>query len=120
MNKKYLLLTFLLGMVMLAIADREITGLQASRFLTRVSSEEVFETLTAQISIGMSRKQVEEILAGYRSAEVTPRDDGYLVSYGYWFGFLPPWGLYRLKFWGEIEVRYSPQGKVTKASYWYN
>ena len=109
-----------LGFILLFVADRTVTGLQADRFLQRVGSERPFEELTSKVKVGMDLQDVEALLTGFRDKRASSNGETYTVSYEYWFGFLPPKGLYRLKIWGGIIVTYSKQDKVTDVSYWYN
>lgn len=117
--KKSLILTVLI-LLTTFFADQVVSDFQARVLEERAGGEAVFELLSAKISKGMQPRDVETTLEGFRSKRVNAKLDGYTVSYGYWVGFIPPRLTFGLKYWGEIVVRFSSEGKVVNATYWYN
>lgn len=108
--------------LVLIVADHIVGRIQVRRFLSmqRIGNGLVFEILSKRISAGMTEREVQGVLRGFREMEKTSVDGSYVVSYGYWFGFLPPMSKSGLKYWGEVEVEYTLAGYVIESSYWYN
>lgn len=108
-------------LALLFIADWTVASIQSKSFDNRVGGSDILERLDSKVVKGATREEAERVLAGFREVKVTNNDEGYQVSYGYWFGFLPPIrGRSGLKFVGEVVIVYSTDDRVVRSSYWYN
>jgi hypothetical protein len=118
---KCISIAMLVSLGALWAADILAATLASRDLVNRVGCEDYLACLEARVSIGMTRQHVERSLVGFRSSEAYAAvEGGYVVSYGYWFGFIPPIPRYGLKYVGEVVVTYSDNGKVIKVSHWYN
>lgn len=111
--------TFLFLLSLLA-GDWLLARTQADVFSKRTGAEDFLTALESRIPVGLPREQVELQLVGFGEREIVQERDGYIVGYGYWFGFLPPLSKSGMKYVGEVIVSYSVDDRVQSSSYWYN
>lgn len=109
-----------LFLLFLLIGDWLSARTQADAIRVRTGTEDFLAALESRIPVGLPREQVELQLAGFREREIVQERDGYIVGYGYWFGFLPPLSKSGMKYVGEVIVSYSVDDRVQSSSYWYN
>lgn len=102
------------------VVDLVVVRVQIGLMERRLGGRDFLERMTSSLEPGMRRSEVEGRIRGFRDIDVQFLDNAYLVSYGYWFGFMPPLSKSGLKFVGEIQVTYSSDSRLLEASYWNN
>jgi hypothetical protein len=110
----------LIVVVVILCADVLLARWQLNSLRKQVGNEDFLAALDSTIKPGMRRIEVEERVRGYRTVEIEKREEGDIIGYGYWFGFIPPFSKSGVKFTGEIVVSFSTDGRVSQSSHWYN
>ena len=117
---KRLILVALLFVPVVFLADLAISIVHAHLFNAQIGGGEILPTLCKKIRHGMRRSEVEHRIDGFRETRREPRDQGYAIAYGYWFGFIPPLGSSEFKLIGKVVVSYSSETRAVECSFWYN
>lgn len=110
----------LIAIIVIFGADVLLGRWQLSSLRKQVGNEDFLAALDRKIKPGMKQAEVEEIVKGYRTVEIEKRQEGDIVGYGFWFGFVPPFSKSGVKFVGEIVVSFSIDERVSQSSHWYN
>jgi hypothetical protein len=105
--------------LVILIANTLVSAVLSRALAKRVGNDDYLAALERRISIGMQRREVEANLDWYRGSVETKTERGLIVSYGYWFGFLPTTSS-GILYAGEVVVTYSSDERVLDASHWYN
>ncbi len=112
--------TIVLIPVTVLLLDWSIAILQVKSYVRSIGNKNILLALEQRSKPGLTRKEVEKPIEGYREVREAKKDDALVVAYGYWFGIIPPLSMSGLKYVGEVELVYSQEGKVMKSWYWIN
>ena len=115
------LIVVLLFVPVAFLVDLGISVLQAYLFRMRIGQYDILPALCEKVRPGMSLQEVERQLDGFRDSRIEPNEGGFLKSYIYWFGIIPPFGGdLSFKLLGEVQVAFSSDQSAEKCSFWYN
>lgn len=120
MTMKKILASGLVLVLLSLVADLIVVRIQVGLMERRLGGRDFLERMTSSLKPGMKRFEVEGRIRGFREVNVQSLDGAYLLSYGYWFGFMPPLSKSGFKFVGEVQVTYSSDHRLLEASCWNN